>query len=80
MQYMQPSSSLFFFHKDNIVMFSISKNTIKLLKEFLHTDLINMCYSSEMCVTRVDFSVTGGNNQAQHMEIKFFVLNKKHLN
>ena len=65
MQYMQPS----FF--SSIVMFSICNNMIKLLKEFLHTDLINTCYSKEMCVTQVFFSVTGGNNQAQKMEIKF---------
>ena len=30
-----------------------------------------MCYSSEMCVTRVIFSVTGGNKQAYYMEINF---------
>ena len=30
-----------------------------------------MCYSSEMCVTQVIFSVTGGNNQAYFMEKKF---------
>ena len=53
MQYMQPSSS--FFHKDTIEKFSISNNMIKLLKEFPHTDLINMCYSREMSVTRVNF-------------------------
>ena len=58
------------FRKDNVVMFSISNNMIKLLKEFPHTDLINMCYSREMCVTRVIFSVRRGNNQAQYMEIK----------
>ena len=52
-------------------MFSISNNMIKLLKEFPQADLTNMCYSREMCVTRVILSVTGGNNQAQYMEIKF---------
>ena len=51
-------------------MFSISNNMIKLLKEFL-IETKNMCYSREMCVTLVIFSVTGGNNQAQYMEIKF---------
>ena len=48
MQYMQPSS---IFHKDNIIMFSISNNMIKLLKQLPHTDLINMCNSREMWVT-----------------------------
>ena len=72
MQYMQPSSS--FFHKDNIVMFSISNSMIKLLKEFPLTYLINMCYSREMRVTRVIFSVTGGNNQAQFMEMEIKIL------
>ena len=53
---------------------------IRLLKEFPHTGLINMCYSREMCVKRVIFfSVTGGNNQAYYMKIKFFVLNKKNI-
>ena len=58
-------------------MFSISNNMISLLKEFPHTDLISRCYSSEMRVTRVifsvtggNFSVTGGNNHAYYMEIK----------
>ena len=68
MQYIKSSSSCFF-HRHNKVMFSISNNMILLLKEFPHTDLINMCHSSEMCVTRVFFSVTGGNNQAYYMEL-----------
>ena len=49
------SKSSSFFHKDNKVMFSISNNMIKLLKELPRTDLINMCYSKEMCVTLVIF-------------------------
>ena len=36
-------------------MFSISNNMIKSLKEFPHTDLMNMFSSREMCVTRVIF-------------------------
>ena len=52
-------------------MFSISNNMIKKFKELPHTDMINMCYSREMCVTQVLFSVTVGNNQAQYMELKF---------
>ena len=75
MQYMEPSSS--FFHKGNTVMFPIINTTIKLLKEFPHTNFINTCYSREMCVTRVIFSVIGGNNLEQYMEI--YILNKKHI-
>ena len=52
-------------------MFSISYNMIKLFTEFPQTDLTNMCYSRELCVIRKILSVTGGNNLAQYMEIKF---------
>ena len=52
---------------------------IKLLKKFPQIDLTNMRYSSEMCVTRMILSVTGGNNQAQYMEIKFCYLTKTHI-
>ena len=60
----------------NTVMLSISNNMKTLLKEFPHADLINMCYSREMCVTRVMFSAIGGNNQAQYMEIEFLYQTK----
>ena len=75
MQYMQTSSSCFIL-KDNIIMFSISNNMIKMFKELPHTGLINMCYSRKMCVTLV---ILVGNNQAQYMELNFYVLNKKHI-